>query len=324
MQLDGKTGLMLIIAAAILGLAFSGGCGRQPERKSGVVQPVEEHDGAKDKCCVVPSPEKPLSLKVIAQKDKQTLGFGAFTDKLLEFDVIVVGEQHDRELQHLVQRQIIKALYAQDERLGVGMEMFQRPFQKAIERYFEKTIDEDDFLEESEYKERWGYDWKLYRPIVEFCRLNQVPVAALNVPRELTKSISKVGFAGLTDAEKKDLGPVDFNVKAHRDHWYPQFSHGHGQNKPSAGQQERSYQVMTAWDDYMAQSATNFKKDRQLKRMVILAGSGHVEYGFGIPDRIAHYGGGRVVTVGIAEIKGPDDEKEAREMGYDYIICIQP
>ena len=38
---------------------------------------------------------------------------------------------------------------------------------------------EDAFLKATEYKTRWGYEWTMYRPIVEFCRKNGVPLAAL-------------------------------------------------------------------------------------------------------------------------------------------------
>ncbi len=38
-------------------------------------------------------------------------------------------------------------------------------------------------------------------------------MAALNVGRELTGRVSKVGYPGLTEDERKQLGPIDFHVK---------------------------------------------------------------------------------------------------------------
>jgi uncharacterized iron-regulated protein len=57
---------------------------------------------------------------------------------------------------------------------------------------------------------------------------------------------------------------------------------------------------MTVWDDYMATSAALFQKERQLRRLVLLAGSGHIDRGFGIPLRTARRTGGKVLTVKIA------------------------
>jgi uncharacterized iron-regulated protein len=264
--------------------------------------------------------EGPLDVTVLVTKEKKTISFGEFTDRLLAADLVCVGESHDSDLHHRVQLQIIKALFARDERLGVGMEMFQRPYQKDIDRYFAGESLEDAFLKATEYKARWGYEWTMYRPIVEFCRKNGVPLAALNASKELTGRIGKVGHAGLTDDERKQLGDVDFHVKAHRDYFIDLLAKMHGKDA-TAEQKERSYQVMTVWDEYMADSAARFQKERGLRRMVILAGSGHIERGFGIPDRAAKRTGGKTATIKI-EV-GSDIEKLSKEPTTDYVVIVK-
>ncbi len=193
-------------------------------------------------------------LGVWSYPDKRFLSFGQFIDKLSDADLICVGENHDSELHHHVQLRVIKGLFANDERLGVGMEMFQRPFQKTLDAYIRGESVEDAFLKDSEYRQCWGVDWSLYRPIIEFSRKNRIPVAALNVPRELTQWLSQVGHANLTDEEKTQLGEIDFNVKAHRDYWFERLGKMHGKVELPQEQKERSYQVMTAWDSFMAGS----------------------------------------------------------------------
>jgi len=252
---------------------------------------------------------------------KGIITFGQMMDCLLQADIICLGETHDRDLCHRVQLQIIKALFARDERFGVGMEMFQKPFQPALDQYLRRESSEEDVLKTTEYKKRWGYNWLLYRPIVEFCRKNGIPVAALNAPRELTQRISQVGFAKLKDEEKKQLGALDLHRKDHRDYWLERLAKMHGKSKVSAEQKERSYQVMAVWDDFMAASAANFQKERNLRRLVILAGSGHIERGFGIPLRTAERTGGQVLTVGIYPGKGP--ERKADETLTDFTIVVE-
>jgi uncharacterized iron-regulated protein len=156
---------------------------------------------------------------------------------------------------------------------------------------------------------------------VDFCRRNGVPLAALNAPRELTKRISSVGFAALNADEKKQLGPVDFDHKEHRAHWYDRLAAMHGNTKATPEQKERSYQVMTVWDDYMAQSAAAFQQERQLRRLVVLAGSGHIERGFGIPERTVRRTGGVVLTVGIHFAR--DHADPLAEPLTDFVIVIQ-
>jgi uncharacterized iron-regulated protein len=254
--------------------------------------------------------EGPPDVTVFEGKAKKQVSFGAMVDALLAADLICIGETHNAELHHRVQLQIIKTLFAQDERLAVGMEMFQRPFQAALDTYITGGASEAEFLKAAEYGKRWGYSWSLYKPIVDFCRNNRVPVAALNAPKELTSRISKVGHAALTPEEKEKLGPMDFDHKEHRAYWYERLPKLHGQADTTPEQKERSYQVMTVWDDYMAASAASFQRDRHIRRMVILAGSGHIDRGFGIPDRAARRTGGKAVTIKISaasEAAGDDE-----------------
>ena len=260
-------------------------------------------------------------LQIYSAKDRRQISFGELTDRLLEADIICIGETHDSDLCHRVQLQIIKALHASDARLGVGMEMFQRPYQKPLDKFIRGTIGEDEMLKATEYKTRWGFHWSLYQPIVDFCKRNSVPIAALNVPKELTSKISKGGFAKLNDDDKKALGPVDFHVKVHRDHWYETLGKMHGNAKITEDQKERSYQVMTSWDEFMGASAAAFQETRQLRRMVVLAGSGHIDLGFGIPQRAVQRTGGKAATVHVAP--GGDAAGLFANPPADFVIFVR-
>src|SRR5262249_11686279 len=59
--------------------------------------------------------EGPPVLTVYSAREKTSLSFGELLDRLLEADVICVGETHDSDLNHRVQLQIIKGLFARDE-----------------------------------------------------------------------------------------------------------------------------------------------------------------------------------------------------------------
>jgi uncharacterized iron-regulated protein len=59
----------------------------------------------------------------------------------------------------------------------------------------------------------------------------------------------------------------------------------------------------------MASSAARFKKERGLARLLIIAGGGHVERRFGIPDRVEKLSGGKAVAVRIVQAGEPLEEK---------------
>ena len=49
--------------------------------------------------------------------------------------IVYVGEKHDRYGDHIVQLEVIKGLYKKHKKLAIGMEMFQKPYQNAIDDY---------------------------------------------------------------------------------------------------------------------------------------------------------------------------------------------
>jgi uncharacterized iron-regulated protein len=237
-------------------------------------------------------------------------------DQLSKCDFVCIGESHDSKFDHEVQLQIIKALYAHDESLAVGLEIFQRPFQPVLDKFLKGEIDEAQLLKETGYQERWGYDASLYRRLLSFCQRNSIPIAALNATKELTSRISKVGIAGLSEDERSQLGEIDLSNEQHRKHWFDTLSNIHGHPNSDEAQKERSYQVMVVWDDYMARTAADFRRARAVRHMVILTGSGHIDFPFGIPDRVARYANATRATVSIRQ---SDGGKPARKLT-DFVI----
>lgn len=198
--------------------------------------------------------------------------------------VVFVGEIHDRYDHHLNQLEIIKRLHELDPNLAIGVEYFQQPFQKQVDDYIEGRTSEDEFLRATEYYQRWGYDYRLYAPIFRYARDQHIPVRALNVPTALTSAVAKVGIAGLSQQQRaylpRQIEPADEEYKSRlRDAF-----EGHPGLKPDAFNHFVDAQLV--WDEGMAESAAAYLEANTGRRMVILAGAGHVEYGSGIPKRL--------------------------------------
>lgn len=211
-------------------------------------------------------------------------GMDALIGKLNDRRVVFVGETHDRYEHHLNQLKIIQGLYAQDSRLVIGLEFFQQPFQTYLDRYVAGEIDERAFLVNSEYFERWRYDYRLYRPIMRFAREQGIPLIALNVPRELTRKVSQKGLEGLDEADKAQVpADIDRDDAAYRQRIKQVFD-----AHPGAGEKnfENFLDAQLLWDEGMAERAAHYLKEYPNSRMVVLAGTGHLVYGQGIPNRL--------------------------------------
>jgi aminopeptidase N len=204
-------------------------------------------------------------------------------EKVADKKIIYVGESHDRFAHHLVQLEVIKGLYRRGKKIAIGMEMFQRPFQKGIDDYLSGRIDEREFLKNTEYFRRWRFDYNYYRPILEFAREAKIPVIALNAPREITDKISQGGLEALSADEKKGISAeLDFSDQDYREKLKKVFDE---HREFGAKIFDHFYQVQIAWDETMAESVDFFLRENPEAQMVVLAGSGHLAEGSGIPQR---------------------------------------
>lgn len=207
--------------------------------------------------------------------------------RLLEpANFILVGEQHDNALHHQFQAQVIEALVQAGRSVIVGMEMFDRTKQYALNLWTLNRLGEAEFIDLSEWQTQWGFDFALYRPIFEAVYRHRLRLVALNVPRALVRQTARGGWQSVPVAERMGVPDPDLSVEAHRQLFYALLGGGH----PSGEQQnDNFYAAQVVWDTAMADSALRYL-DRTVSSpriaFVILAGNGHVMYDVGISLRL--------------------------------------
>ncbi|MGB5259705.1 MAG: ChaN family lipoprotein [Gammaproteobacteria bacterium] len=197
--------------------------------------------------------------------------------------VVYVGETHTRYDHHLVQLEIIQRLHAIHPEIAVGLEFFQQPFQGYLDRYVAGELSEQELLQGTEYYRRWRYDFRLYAPILRYAREHKLPLVALNLPMELTRKAGRLGLDKLTAKEREAVPrEIDFTDKDYERRVREIFD-----RHPQNGQSFTNFLlVQLLWDEGMAEQAANWLKAHPEHLMVILAGSGHLAYGSGIPQRL--------------------------------------
>jgi len=205
--------------------------------------------------------------------------------KLFASRIIYIGERHDKFAHHINQLQVIKKMHLAGYKLAVGMEMFQTHFQPALDDYLAGQIDENSFLERSEYFSRWRYDYNLYKPIIDYLKQKNIPLIALNIDGNISRQVGRQGIDGLADKKKKQL-PVamDFSNEQYRRDLYNVFKF-HGEQK-ELKEFNHFYQAQMLWDEGMAGSAYKFLTKNPDRKLVVLAGNGHVRHKYGIPERL--------------------------------------
>lgn len=213
-------------------------------------------------------------------------GNAAALTSMMDASAVYLSETHTEVADHAAQLEIIQALDQQNE-IAIALEMFQRPFQPVLDAYIAGEITEAELVAQSEYETRWGFDWELYAPIVRYAKENQIPLIALNTPAEITRQVATKGLESLGGEDLQFIPPVDeidLSNEAYRDSLMSVFS-AHGGHGNSDGF-ENFFAAQVLWDETMAEGVAKQLAAEPERQVVVLAGEGHVGYGYGIPDRV--------------------------------------
>lgn len=204
------------------------------------------------------------------------VSFESLINELLNYQVVYLGEIHENKEIHKLQLRIIEELYKRDKNLVIAMESFQQPFQEALDLYITGEISEEEMLQRTQYKKRWGFDPELYSPIWRFAAKHGIKIIALNIPNELRKEIREKGIKNV----KSPLLPQKIIYPPEE---YEKFL------KKSLGEHKKEIdwraflEVQTAWDNGMAYKILKTLLVYPEHRIVVIVGKGHLYRGYGIP-----------------------------------------
>ena len=223
--------------------------------------------------------------KVYSAKEGRPITFQKMIKEMKDSDFIYVGETHTSLPMHVVQFKIIQALYEQDRNVCVGLEMFPVGFQDVLNKWSMAILSLEEFIQESQWYVNWNYHFGFYEKIFGFVKDHKIPLYAVNVPREIITEIRKKGWGALSEEEKKLVPQPDLSHEEHRTLIRTIFgSSGHPPQMKGKGLEmafEGLYRAQVAWDEVMAFYARRSRK-REDKKIIVLAGSGHLIYNLGI------------------------------------------
>jgi uncharacterized iron-regulated protein len=218
---------------------------------------------------------------IVHAETGQVVSIEELMDDLEGMRIVYVGERHSNEAHHDVQLKILKALYEKDPTLLVGMEMFVGPDQNALDQWSAGQLDEETFLKEVGWEEKWKFDFALYRAILDFIRQKSLRLVGLNIPHSIVETVARVGLDGLSDEERDQIAlEVDTSSEEHRAY----LEHAFGTHESDEIKAfEFFYEAQCVWEDSMAEAISRALNS---KRMVVITGNGHLAYKFGIPHRV--------------------------------------
>lgn len=262
--------------------------------------------------CVVSPVDKTYAIEKITHQ-QMVVSFEEMIADLQKQDVVLIGEQHTRMDHHLTQLSILKALHKRNPDIALGVEWFQQDFQPVLDDFVAGNVDETEMLRQSEYYDRWKYDYRLYKPILDYTRKHQIPLLALNAPVEVTKKVGQKGLQGLNAQERKQL-PATINPPslAYQQQLEAIFKEHH----LPEDRIKHFITVQRVWDETMAANSLKFLQANQGTQLIIMAGSGHIAHDDGIGNDIKRQNPG----LKVARIASLVEEKGAIPLKAEYLV----
>jgi uncharacterized iron-regulated protein len=128
-------------------------------------------------------PKQPVPLNLFDLRTRQSVAGMQAMDALKSARLVLVGEHHTDQRHHQAQLQVIRALHEQSIPLSIGLEMFRKDSQPALDQWVAGELDETAF--EKIYLDNWNFPWPLYRSIFVYAREMKMPMVGLKGSRLL-------------------------------------------------------------------------------------------------------------------------------------------
>ncbi len=223
--------------------------------------------------------------RIISMESGLPVSFETMIRDLMRVPFVYVGEAHGSLPTHEIQARIVRALWEQDHRLAVGLEMVPAARQEDLSQWAAGALTEDEFLRRSGWYSNWGFNFGLYRPILAFARERGIPLYALDTPREVAAQFQMQDGQVLPAKDKTALPEADPAEEESRALMRKGLE---SMTMPAALKSavlERMFEdLYQAQVDRETDMAGRAVKARELdgRKVVVLIGSGHLMFGVGL------------------------------------------
>lgn len=252
-------------------------------------------------CATAPPP--PLNLTFLPERAQfisaggERVSFHQALGRAADADFIILGEGHKNRCDHRIQQRVVRGLVELGVMPAVGLEMVPVDLAPVLERFNAGEIDPADMDRELDWKATWGYPYELFEPLFTLAREHGLPVFALNVPKSALRKLTVSGLDDMDETSLKYMPTRIIDQLPIQEEMLRASFAMHGTLAGFDSQVERFLLVQSVWESMMAEQAVAAHRTTD-RPVVVVAGSGHVDRGWGIPRRVRLLEpGARVLTL---------------------------
>jgi uncharacterized iron-regulated protein len=233
--------------------------------------------------------------------------------------VVLLGEVHDNAVQHAVRAQALALLLKTGLRPALAFEQFDRERQGDIDRVLSgKPAREADRVGALAALGGRGWNWDLYRPLLELAVRYQLPIVAANLSRADARRVSNEGFGAVFDpAEQRRLGldPLaDDLLQAQKE----AIDEGHCHQMPPQMLPGLA-RAQIARDAALAQAIGPYLQ----RGVILLTGNGHARRDTGVPRFLPAQQQDRIVSIALLERGTADAAAPAGAYDVVFVTPVQ-
>ncbi|TVQ73284.1 MAG: hypothetical protein EA372_05690 [Chromatiaceae bacterium] len=265
--------------------------------------------------------DHPLVGQIWSPDEQRQLSREGLDERLMEADILLLGEVHGNPDHHAWQLALIQTLAAADRPPALAMEIFDLEHQSRLDSLRAQGETDADVLADAAGVEDRHWPWDAYRPLVQWALDQDQPLVAANLSSEEAMQVARDGLREhMDEAERRRLGlneplpgPVGRRLIEH-------IVDAHCGFLPA----ERTggmVDAQRARDAHMADRLL----DTADRPIVLIAGSGHVRRDYGVPRYLqAREAQSPVLSLAFVEVREGDESIEdyttATEGVYDVIL----
>lgn len=274
--------------------------------------------------------------KIYSVKEGKEVSLQDIVTDMQQYDVLFYGEEHNDSVTHYLESKIFELLYAAyGGDIALSLEMFDRDVQPVMNEYLQGSIREKHFTKDARV---WS-NYRDYKPMVEFAKLNQLDVICANAASRYTNLAGREGqkaLMALPASSKKFMAPLPYDTAsgAYYQKLVDLTNHDLGtttdttKKMPPAAMMGGFNLIMgqSLWDATMAYSIAEYIKSNKGQKVFQINGRFHSDEKFAIVTQLKKYS---PKTKCLVISAGPDasfpniDWTKFTYLG-DYIIITDP
>jgi uncharacterized iron-regulated protein len=262
--------------------------------------------------------------QIIDTSSGQAKSVEQLLDRLLQQEVIYLGEEHHNRFHIESALSLLNRLSQAGRRPVLAMEMFGWESQPVLDRYVQGDhLNREDFLNQAGWSQTWGGPFETYEPLVAFAKTEHGRLVALNPPKPLVRLVAKKGL----EQARREPEWVRWNMQdetivddpSYRQKLFEQLRACHGGGSDEMYQ--TMYEASMVRDEGMARTIVGVVEslrrlaDPAAGPVVSYTGGGHVQYNLPVPQRVSRRLSGAIRQTSIYMTSYEEGRREdLREM----------